>query len=176
MVQNLSQTGMTVSSSPGAHNGSFGTPGALGLGVDLGSTTPGQMSNLLGGTAMMPTMSDLGLSSRSGKKNEDEERREKMRKVLKNIGKRKGRVSQEGIMRIGRRGKIVTPGELASRGVEGAIRFGNGVDLHAPVRRGSRCALHLAREIVMVMLRWTRNIASTVKSDRRRMTPGESQK
>ncbi|KAF2163730.1 hypothetical protein M409DRAFT_68319 [Zasmidium cellare ATCC 36951] len=103
MVPNLSQTGM--SSSPGAHNASFGTPSALaGLGVDLGSTTPGQLSNLLaGGAAMMPTMSDLGLSSRSGKKNEDEERRDKMRRVLKNIGKRKGRVSEQGIRRIGRR-------------------------------------------------------------------------
>ena len=78
MVHNLSQTGMTVSSSPGTHNASFGTPSALaGLGVDLGSTTPGQLSSLLaGGAAMMPTMSDLGLSSRSGKKNEDEERKE----------------------------------------------------------------------------------------------------
>ncbi|KAK4503749.1 hypothetical protein PRZ48_004664 [Zasmidium cellare] len=103
MVPNLSQTGM--SSSPGAHNASFGTPSALaGLGVDLGSTTPGQLSNLLaGGAAMMPTMSDLGLSSRSGKKNEDEERRDKMRRVLKGIGKRKGRVSEQGIRRIGRR-------------------------------------------------------------------------
>lgn len=52
---------------------------------------------------MMPTMSDLGLSSRSGKKNEDEERRDKMRRVLKNIGRRKGRVSQDGIARVGRR-------------------------------------------------------------------------
>lgn len=103
MVRNLSQTGM--SSSPGTHNASFGTPGALaGLGVDLGSGTPGQLSSLLaGGAAMLPTMSDLGLSSRSGKKNEDEERRDKMRRALKGIGRRKGRVSEDGIRRIGRR-------------------------------------------------------------------------
>lgn len=103
MVPNLSQTGM--SSSPGAHNASFGTPSALaGLGVDLGSGTPGQLSSLLaGGAAMLPTMSDLGLSSRSGKRNEDEERRDRMRRALKSIGRRKGRVSEDGIRRIGRR-------------------------------------------------------------------------
>lgn len=103
MVNSLSQTGM--SSSPGALIASFGTPSALaGLGVDLGSGTPGQLSSLLaGGAAMLPTMSDLGLSSRSGKKNEDEERRDRMRRALKSIGKRKGRVSEDGIRRIGRR-------------------------------------------------------------------------
>lgn len=49
----------------------------------------------------MPTMSELGLTG--GKRNEDEERRTKMRKVLKSIGRDKGRVSEEGIARIARR-------------------------------------------------------------------------
>lgn len=102
-MPNLSQSGMS-SSSPGAHNASFGTPSALaGLGVDLGSATPGQMNiPTPGGTSMMPSMSDLGFPS-GGKRNEDEERRSKMRKVLKGIGRSKGRVSEEGIARISRR-------------------------------------------------------------------------
>lgn len=103
MMPNLSQSGMS-SSSPSAHNASFGTPSALaGLGVDLGSATPGQMNiPTPGGTSMMPSMSDLGFPS-GGKRNEDEERRSKMRKVLKGIGRSKGRVSEEGIARISRR-------------------------------------------------------------------------
>jgi hypothetical protein len=52
---------------------------------------------------MMHTMSELGLMSSGGKRNEDEERRMKMRKVLKSIGRDKGRVSEEGIARIARR-------------------------------------------------------------------------
>lgn len=51
----------------------------------------------------MPTMSDLGLSTAGGKRNEDEERRAKMRKVLRKIGTPKGRVSEEGIARVSRR-------------------------------------------------------------------------
>lgn len=112
-MHNLSQTGMTVSSSPGAH----GTPGALaGLGVDLGSSTPGQtLSNLLaGGAAMRPTMSDLGLGSRGGKRNEDDERREKMRRVLRRIGTRKGRESQDAIARVGRRVGLDVDADLDS--------------------------------------------------------------
>ena len=52
---------------------------------------------------MIPTMSDLGLAVSSGKRNEDEERRAKMRKVLRSIGHPKGRVSEDGIARISRR-------------------------------------------------------------------------
>ncbi|KAK4627244.1 hypothetical protein CLAFUW4_04437 [Fulvia fulva] len=105
MVPSLSQTG--IGSSPG-QGVSFGTPGALaGLGVDLGSATPGQLANMtpsLGGAAaMMPTMSELGFSATASKRNEDEERRAKMRKVLKSIGKTKGRVSEEAIARVARR-------------------------------------------------------------------------
>lgn len=53
---------------------------------------------------MIPTMSDLGLtSSGNSKRNEDEQRRLKMRRVLTSIGAPKGRVSEEGIARISRR-------------------------------------------------------------------------
>ena len=51
----------------------------------------------------MPSMSDLGLTTSGAKRNEDEERRAKMRRVLKSIGRPKGRVSEEGIARIARR-------------------------------------------------------------------------
>ncbi|CAK3743415.1 hypothetical protein DOTSEDRAFT_70579 [Lecanosticta acicola] len=105
MMPNLSQTGNTSNSSPGAHNVSFGTPSALaGLGVDMGSGTPGlmNMSTPAGASSMMPSMSELGFTT-GGKRNEDEERRAKMRKVLKSIGRSKGRVSEESIARISRR-------------------------------------------------------------------------
>lgn len=100
MVQNLSQTGNT--SSPGANMLSFNTPSGLGIEgttpAGLSLPTPG-----IGGASMVPTMSDLGLTARGGKRNEDEERRAKMRKVLKSIGRPKGRVSEESIARISRR-------------------------------------------------------------------------
>ena len=81
---------------------SFNTPSGLGI---EGTTPAGlNMSTpALTGTAMMPTMSDLGLTASGGKRNEDEERRGKMRNVLKSIGKSKGRVSEEGIARVSRR-------------------------------------------------------------------------
>ncbi|EME46605.1 hypothetical protein DOTSEDRAFT_70579 [Dothistroma septosporum NZE10] len=105
MVPSLSQTG--VGTSPG-QNVSFGTPTALaGLGVDIGSATPGQLGNMTPSmgvaAAMMPTMSELGFGAMGSKRNEDEERRAKMRKVLKSIGKSKGRISEEAIARIARR-------------------------------------------------------------------------
>ena len=100
MVQTLSQTGYT--SSPSANMLSFGTPSGLGI----EGTTPAGLNiptPALGGANMVPTMSDLGLTASGGKRNEDEERRAKMRKVLKRIGKPKGRVSEEGIARVSRR-------------------------------------------------------------------------
>lgn len=58
----------------------------------------------MGGVGMNVSMSDLGMTASGGqKRNEDEERRAKLRKVLRNIGTRKGRVSEEGIARVGRR-------------------------------------------------------------------------
>ena len=100
MVQNLSQTGNI--SSPSANMLSFSTPSGLGIeGITpagLNIPTPA-----LAGTAMVPTMSDLGLTASGRKRNEDEERRVKMRKVLRSIGKPKGRVSEEGIARVSRR-------------------------------------------------------------------------
>jgi len=81
---------------------SFGTPNGLGIeGITpsgLNLPTPG-----LGGAAMMPSMSELGLTVSGAKRNEDDERRTKMRSILKSIGKPKGRVSEEGIARICRR-------------------------------------------------------------------------
>lgn len=100
MVQNLSQNGHTIS--PSANMLSFNTPNGLGIeGITpaaLNLPTP-----VLAGTQMMPTMSELGLGAGGGKRNEDEERRMRMRRVLKAIGKPKGRVSEEGITRISRR-------------------------------------------------------------------------
>lgn len=102
MVHNLSQTGNTVSSSPGINMMSFGTP--VGLGVEgitphMNIPTPN-----MAGLSMGMTMSDFSLPTSGGppKRSEDEERRAKMRKVLKSIGKPKGRVSEEGIARVSR--------------------------------------------------------------------------
>ena len=119
MVRNLSQQG--ASSSPGLAGISFGTPLA-GLGLDLAGT-PGQlnMSTPLGGgplsggagamgAAMLPSLSGLsGLDMPLGghgqhiKRNEDEERRAKMRRVLKTIGRARARVSEESVARCARR-------------------------------------------------------------------------
>ncbi|EMC92429.1 hypothetical protein BAUCODRAFT_288836 [Baudoinia panamericana UAMH 10762] len=102
MVQNPSQRGHT-SASPNANLLSFGTP--IGLGVE--GLTPSQLNLPTPGMAGIPmslTMSDLGMTASGGqKRNEDEERRTRMRNVLKSIGKSKGRISEEGIMRVARR-------------------------------------------------------------------------
>ncbi|KXT15226.1 hypothetical protein AC579_1374 [Pseudocercospora musae] len=103
MVQSLSQTGMNVGSSPGGGHMSFGTP-LHGLGVDLGSATPGQLNAstpLLQSVGMAPTMSEI--MHGVGKRNEDEERRLKMRSVLNTIGQRKGRSCEESIARVASR-------------------------------------------------------------------------
>ncbi len=89
MLHNLSQSGIT--SSPNINMLGFNTPNGLGI---EGGTPAAQM---------IATMSDLGLAASSSKRNEDEERRAKMRKVLRSIGRSKGRVSEEGIARISRR-------------------------------------------------------------------------
>lgn len=103
MVHSLSQQGNTIGSSPSANMLSFGTP--VGLGVE--GITPSQLNMPtpnLGGVPMSLTMSDLGVTtSGSQKRNEEEERRARMRRVLKSIGKPKGRVSEEGIARVSRR-------------------------------------------------------------------------
>lgn len=93
MVSNPSQQGSTAS--PSAANLAAFTP--TGLGVDLG--TPALGAN------MVPTMSELGLtaSGASSKRNEDDERRAKMRRVLRTVGRAKGRVGEEGIARASRR-------------------------------------------------------------------------
>ncbi|KAK1822503.1 hypothetical protein LTR12_003066 [Friedmanniomyces endolithicus] len=103
MIHSLSQQGITIGSSPGAHMLSFGTP--LGLGVE--GITPGTFNMPTPGMAGLPmsfTMSELGVASgvTAPKRNEDEERRVKMRRVLKSIGKPKGRVSEEAMARISR--------------------------------------------------------------------------
>ncbi|KAK1818726.1 hypothetical protein LTR12_006911 [Friedmanniomyces endolithicus] len=103
MIHSLSQQGVINGSSPGAHMLSFGTP--LGLGVE--GITPGTFNMHTPGMAGVPmsfTMSELGVTSGvvAPKRNEDEERRVKMRRVLKRIGKPKGRVSEEAMARISR--------------------------------------------------------------------------
>lgn len=128
MVSSLSQQGNNASPSGGL--GSLGTPsgmglGGLGLGVDMG--TPG-MAGLVStpamGASMVPTMSDLGLTASGGqKRNEDEERKARLRRILKSIGKPKGRVSEDGIARVARRvgfendidHEKLTPAELERR-------------------------------------------------------------
>jgi hypothetical protein len=115
MLQSLSQQGFGTASPSGAM-GPNGTPSGmtgLGLGVDLlgtpgaMATTPSGMNmSMAMGMGMVPTMSELGLTltaSGGQKRNEDEERRAKMRRILKKIGRPRGRVSEEGICRVGRR-------------------------------------------------------------------------
>lgn len=110
MVQTLSQQGFNTISPSGGGIGPNGTPsGIAGLGVDLGGT-PGGLAmtpNMGMGMALgLSSMSDLALMptvSNGYKRNEDEERRGKMRSILKKIGRPKGRVSEEGICRLGRR-------------------------------------------------------------------------
>ena len=118
MVHSLSQTGNTLGASPGANMMTFGTP--IGLGLE--GLTPGQMNLAtpagMGGLGMAISMSDLGLAPLPKKRNEDEERRVKMRRILKSIGKPKGRVSEDSIARIGRR-----------------VGFANDIDVFTPSER-----------------------------------------
>jgi hypothetical protein len=97
MVQSLSQQGFGTAS-PSGLMGLNGTPSGmtgLGLGVDL-LGTPGAMTNTPSGMNMgmgmgmgmnmVPSMSELGLSlttSGGHKRNEDEERRGKMRRIIR---------------------------------------------------------------------------------------------
>ncbi|KAK5107722.1 hypothetical protein LTR62_000744 [Meristemomyces frigidus] len=102
MFYGLSQTGNTAS--PIANMLSFGTP--LGLGIE--STTPGQLhmhTPAFGGMPMSLTMSELGMTpgAATQRRNEDDERRTKMRRVLRKIGHKSGRVTEEGILRVSRR-------------------------------------------------------------------------
>ncbi|QIX00706.1 hypothetical protein AMS68_006223 [Peltaster fructicola] len=98
MMLNLSQQGSTVSPMPA----SFTTP--LGLGVDLGTPDHLNMPTPAFAVGMKETLSELGTTISAGlKRNEDEERRTKMRKILKTIGRPKGRVGEEGILHVTRR-------------------------------------------------------------------------
>lgn len=104
MVQNLSQSGN--SASPGLN--ALGTPGLGGLGIE--GITPSALHNISTplAFAMSRTDSEMRMASSAVKRNEDEERRVKMRKVLKNIGRPKGKVSEEGIARLARRVGLVS--------------------------------------------------------------------
>lgn len=87
---------------------SFASPAAL-AGMDIG--TPSVLLGGEGGQAMNISFSDMGMSSRRG--NEDEERRAKLESVLAKLhGRSKGRddperpsrlgrVSEEGVRRVG---------------------------------------------------------------------------
>ncbi|KAM3425496.1 Mediator of RNA polymerase II transcription subunit 1 [Cercospora zeina] len=117
MVHSLSQTGL--GSSPGQH---FGTPGALhGLGVDLGSGTPNLNvpTPMLAAAGMVPSMSEIMGVGAGRKRNEDEERKAKMNKILKKIGKPKGRVSKAGIERVARRCGLTAVGDDAEISLAG---------------------------------------------------------
>lgn len=90
--------------------------GDLGMGTGIG--TPGQLLDVAalgGGQAMNISLSELGLSSTAGRRNEDEERRIKLEGVLNTLAGRPkgrdgrgarsvgmGRVSDEGVRRVGR--------------------------------------------------------------------------
>lgn len=96
----------------GGLNGTPSGMGGLGLGVDLMGTpgamaaTPSMGMGMAMGMGMVPSMSELGLSlttSGGQKRNEEEERRARMRRIIKKIGRPRGRVSEEGIARVGRR-------------------------------------------------------------------------
>lgn len=104
MVHNLSQSG--TSASPGVN--ALGTPGLGGLGIE--GITPGALHNISTplAFAMSRTDAELRMAHNVGKRNEDEERRVKVRKVLKNIGRPKGRVSEDGIARLARRVGLVS--------------------------------------------------------------------
>lgn len=108
MVPNLSQSGNSVS--PGVN--ALGTPGMAGVGSGLGieGITPGALHNISTplAFAMSRTDSEMRMNSSVTKRNEDEERRVKMRKVMKSIGRPKGRVSEEGVARLARRVGLVS--------------------------------------------------------------------
>ncbi|PPJ52577.1 hypothetical protein CBER1_10997 [Cercospora berteroae] len=109
MAGSLSQTGL--GSSPGQH---FGTPGTLhGLGVDLGSGTPNLNvpTPMLAAAGMVPSMSEIMGVGAGRKRNEEEERRAKMNKILKKIGRPKGRVCKSGIERVARRCGLTAVGD-----------------------------------------------------------------
>ncbi|KAK3067289.1 hypothetical protein LTR53_015922 [Teratosphaeriaceae sp. CCFEE 6253] len=102
MIHSLSQQGHT--GSPSANMLSFGTP--VGLGVE--GITPGTFNMATPAMVSIPmglTLSDLGATpgATAPKRNEDEERRLKMRRILKKIGAPKGRVSHDAIVRVSRR-------------------------------------------------------------------------
>lgn len=103
-MHNLSQSGN--STSPGVN--ALGTPGLGGLGIE--GITPGALHNISTplGFAMSRTDSEIRAANNVAKRNEDEERRSKMRRVLKSIGRPKGRVSEEGIARLARRVGLVS--------------------------------------------------------------------
>lgn len=113
MMHSLSQTGGPGIGSASPGQGPFGTPGSSmlhGLGVDMGTgLTPNLNVNvptpvLASAVGMMPSMSEfMGVAGPSRKRNEDEERKAKMAKIMRRIGKSTGRVTSDGIQRIARR-------------------------------------------------------------------------
>ncbi|WPH01411.1 Hypothetical protein R9X50_00425600 [Acrodontium crateriforme] len=157
MMPTLSQTSNNaLGTSPGILTGgsasgggvlSFGTP--VGLGVE-GITPGGGMMSLTqqGGAAMMPTMSDLGLTASGGfARNEDEERKAKLRHILQKIGQdsHMGRVSEEGIARVARRvgfandidAETLTPEERLRKVGNRAISIaGNGIVVDVELKKG----------------------------------------
>ncbi|KAF2857330.1 hypothetical protein K470DRAFT_297176 [Piedraia hortae CBS 480.64] len=95
MAASLSQPGIAASPSPGGH---APTPALDGI-------TPGLLTPGLGGIPMNITMSELGMSANSVslKRDEDQERRNKINKMLEMVGKRTGKITAEGIGRVSRR-------------------------------------------------------------------------
>lgn len=117
-VSNMSATGavglgvmgtgmLGIGTSPSTNLLGFASPAGL-AGLDMSTPSAMMDGGGSGAHAMNLSLSDLGIHS--GKRNEDEERRVKMDTVLgKLLGKRKrargdrfGRVSEEGVTRVGR--------------------------------------------------------------------------
>ncbi|KAK5130288.1 hypothetical protein LTR08_002248 [Meristemomyces frigidus] len=182
MVHSLSQTGNTIGLSPGANVMSFGTPSGLGL----EGLTPGQMNLAtpasMAGLGIGMSMSELGLAPLPKKRNEDEERRAKMRRILKSIGKPMGRVSEDSIARIGRRVGLandidhLSPSER-ERGVGNRVISTAGtkilveIDLKDHIPRGVQVTFdgeneESAGKVLLEDLRVANSVALTAKLDR----------
>lgn len=148
MVQNLSQSGTSPGQALGA---SFGTPGAFhGLGVDLGSGTPGNSATpgTLAAAAMVPTMSEI-MGGSGAKRNEEEERRAKMRRALKRIGRSKGRVSEDGISRVAKRVGLETGEDVDNKTGEKTLSLaGQGERVAIDVRLNSNMVMGVSVDYV----------------------------
>ncbi|KAK8207953.1 hypothetical protein M8818_004206 [Zalaria obscura] len=95
----LGLSGTGIGASPAANMLAYTSPAGASLLDGLNIGTPSMLNT--DGTKMNISLSDLGLAG--GKRNEDEEWRAKLATILDKLGKNKGRISEEGVRRIGSR-------------------------------------------------------------------------